>query len=281
MEHVVLNTGAEMPVLGFGVYLIPPEETERAVREALDAGYRSVDTAEGYGNEAAVGRALAASGIPREELFVTTKLSPKHTHAEGARRSFDASRRRLGLDRIDLYLVHAPYGDYYGAWRTMQDLHREGPAGAIGVSNFPAPRVADLIEHHEIAPAVDQIETHPLHQRRADQEALRTLGVVTESWGPLAQAKGGLLSDPVLTGIGERHGRSPAQVVLRWLIQRGIVAIPKTVRVERMRENLDVFGFELSADEMRGIAALDRGAPLWEGWPDPDRMPPLDQLHGE
>jgi 2,5-diketo-D-gluconate reductase A len=260
VQTVTLNTGVEMPILGFGVYQIPAEETEKAVSDALAAGYRLLDTAAGYGNEEAVGRAIRASGIAREELFVTTKLWIQDAPAEeNTRRAFDASLQRLGLDHVDLYLIHQPYGDYYGEWRAMQDLHREGRARAIGVSNFHPDRLVDLITHNEVVPAVNQIETHPFHQRTEDQQVMRDHGVQIESWGPFAEGRNNLFGDPTLTAIAEGHGKSVAQVVLRWLVQRGVIVIPKSVRRERMIENLDVFDFELSADEMASIAAKDTG----------------------
>ncbi|SES45024.1 aldo/keto reductase [Actinokineospora terrae] len=261
VHNVTLNNGVEMPVLGFGVYQVPPEQTEKVVTDALAAGYRSIDTAAAYGNEEAVGRAIRNSGIPREELFVTTKLWVQDNPAEdNTRRAFDTSLRKLGLDHVDLYLMHQPYRDVHGQWRAMQDLHREGLAKAIGVSNFHPDRLVDLTEHNEITPAVNQIETHPFHQRTADQGLMRDRGVQIESWGPFAEGKNGLFTHPVLSGIGEAHGKSVAQVVLRWLIQRDVVVIPKSVRAERMAENLDVFDFALTDDQMARIATLDTGA---------------------
>ncbi|MFD3872746.1 aldo/keto reductase [Streptomyces sp. NPDC058623] len=260
MRNVTLNNGVEMPVLGFGVYQIPPEETERAVGDALAAGYRSLDTAAAYGNEEAVGRAIASSGIPREDLFVTTKLWVSDAGEDRARRAFETSLRKLGLDHLDLYLIHQPYGDVYGSWRAMEALQGEGLVRAIGVSNFHGDRLVDLIEHNEIVPAVNQVETHPFHQRTADQELMEGRGVQIESWGPFAEGRNNLFGHPTLSGIAAAHGKSVAQVVLRWLVQRGVVVIPKSVRPERMAENLDVFDFELSADRMAAIAALDTGA---------------------
>jgi 2,5-diketo-D-gluconate reductase A len=266
---VTLTNGVEMPILGFGVFLIPPEETERAVTEALAAGYRLLDTAAAYRNEEAVGRAIAASGIPRDELFVTTKLWIQDRGDETARRAFEASLERLGLDRLDLYLIHQPFGDYYGSWRTMQDLHREGLTRAIGVANFYPDRLVDLIEHNEITPAVNQVECHPFFQRVFDQKLMAERGVQIESWAPFAQGRNNLFSDPTLSEIGAAHGKSVAQVVLRWLIQREVVVIPKSVRPERMRENFDVLDFELSDDENSRIAGLDAGASLFLDHRDP------------
>ncbi|MGO4459545.1 aldo/keto reductase [Streptomyces sp. M-16] len=269
MQHVTLNNGVEMPILGFGVYQIPPEETERAVGEALAAGYRSLDTAAAYGNEEAVGRAIRSSGVPRHELFVTTKLWISDAGEDRAGRAFHTSLRKLGLDHVDLYLIHQPYGDVYGSWRAMQNLQREGLVRAIGVSNFHPDRLLDLMDHNEITPAVNQVETHPFHQRTGDQELMAGRGVQIESWGPFAEGRGNLFTHPVLTRIASAHGRTVAQVVLRWLIQRQVVAIPKSVRPERMAENLDVFGFGLTDEDMADIAALDTGASVFFDHRDP------------
>jgi 2,5-diketo-D-gluconate reductase A len=267
---MTLNNGVAMPVLGFGVYQIPAEQTEQAVTDALAAGYRSLDTAAAYQNEEAVGRAIAGSGIPRSELFVTTKLWVQDPGEENAERAFAASLERLGLDYVDLYLIHQPFGDYYSSWRAMQDLNREGVARAIGVSNFHPDRLVDLIDHNELTPAVNQIETHPFFQRTADQELMRARGVQLESWGGFAEGKNDLFSDPTLSEIGAARGKSVAQVVLRWLIQRDVVVIPKSVRADRMRENIDVFDFELSDDEMTRIAAMDTGTTLFFDHRDPE-----------
>ncbi|MFS0702567.1 aldo/keto reductase [Cellulomonas sp. 179-A 4D5 NHS] len=278
IPDVTLNTGVAMPVLGFGVYQIPPEQTEQAVTAALAAGYRHIDTAAAYGNEEAVGRALAASGIPRDELFVTTKLWIQDAGEEAARRAFDTSLGKLGLDRVDLYLIHQPFGDYYGAWRTMERLLADGAARAIGVSNFHADRLVDLIDHNEVVPAVNQIETHPFHQRTADQALMRERGVQIESWGPFAEGRNNLFADPVLSEIGAAHGKSVAQVVLRWLIQRDVVVIPKSVRPERMAENLDVLDFELTADETARIAGLDTGTSAFFDHRDPAMVSQLGNV---
>ncbi|MGW7319190.1 aldo/keto reductase [Streptomyces sp. NPDC054854] len=269
MQNVTLNNGVEMPVLGFGVYQIPPEETERAVSDALAAGYRSLDTAAAYGNEEAVGRAIRSSGIPRQDLFVTTKLWVSDAGEDKAARAFDTSLRKLGLDHLDLYLIHQPYGDVYGSWRAMEALRAEGLVRAIGVSNFHGDRLVDLIDHNEITPAVNQVETHPFHQRVSDQALMRERGVQIESWGPFAEGRNNLFAHPALSGIAAAHGKSVAQVVLRWLVQRGVVVIPKSVRPERMAENLDVFDFELTPDEMAAVAALDTGESLFFDHRDP------------
>lgn len=269
---VALDNGVTMPILGFGVYQVGPEETEAAVSAALAAGYRLLDTAAAYGNEEAVGAAIARSGIPREEIFVTTKLWVQDAGEENTIRAFEASRRRLGVDVIDLYLIHQPFGDYYAQWRAMQRLYRDGLARAIGVSNFPVDRVLDLTINSEIAPAVNQIETNPFHQQIEAHEFLRGEGVQVEAWGPFAEGRNGLFRNPLLVEIGERHGRSVAQVVLRWLIQRGIVVIPKTVNPERMAQNLDVFDFALDDDDMTRIAALDNGASQFFDHRDPEMV---------
>jgi 2,5-diketo-D-gluconate reductase A len=269
MQTATLNNGVRMPILGFGVYQIPAEQTEQAVTDALAAGYRHIDTAAAYGNEEAVGRAITASGIPRGELFVTTKLWIQGSGEDNTKSAFEKSLQRLGLDHVDLYLIHQPYGDYYSEWRAMQDLYQQGLSRAIGVANFHADRLVDLIDHNAVTPAVNQIETHPFFQRRADQELMQERGVQIQSWGPFAEGKNNLFSDPILSAIGGAHGKSVAQVVLRWLLQRDVVVIPTSVRPERMAENLDVFDFELTDDEMTRIAAMDTGASLFFDHRDP------------
>jgi 2,5-diketo-D-gluconate reductase A len=277
MKTVTLNNGVEMPILGFGVYQIPDEQTEQAVSDALAAGYRSLDTAAAYQNEEAVGRAIQNSGIARSELFVTTKLWIQDPGESNTKRAFEASLKRLGLEHVDLYLMHQPYGDYYSQWRAMQDLHAEGLARAIGVSNFHTDRLMDLITHNHITPAVNQIETHPFYQRQADHDFMREHGVQHESWGPFAEGRNNLFSDPTLTAIAAEHGKSVAQVVLRWLIQRDVVVIPKSVRPDRMAENLDVFDFELSAGQMALIAPMDTNSSLFFDHRDPQMVSFLGQ----
>ena len=273
MNTVTLNNGVQMPILGFGVFQIPNDETEAAVEAALEAGYRHLDTAASYGNEEAVGAAIRASGLARDELFITTKLWIQHAPTgsvhDDTKRAFENSLNRLGLDYLDLYLIHQPLGDYYSEWRAMQDLHKDGLARAIGVSNFHPDRLVDLIDHNEIVPAVNQIETHPFHQRAADQELMRQRGVQIESWGPFAEGRNNLFTNPVLSAIADAHGKSVAQVVLRWLIQRDVVVIPKSVRPERMAQNLDVFNFELTDEQMSRIATLDTGGSLFFDHRDP------------
>ncbi|WP_392839170.1 aldo/keto reductase [Streptomyces sp. LN500] len=270
MQTVTLNNGIDMPILGFGVFQIPPEETEQAVTDALAAGYRLLDTAAAYQNEEAVGRAVKKSGVPREELFVTTKLWIQDAPAQGnTERAFETSLNKLGLDYLDLYLMHQPYGDVYGQWRTMQDLYREGRIKAIGVANFYPDRLVDLIVNNDVTPAINQIETHPFFQRTADQELMREHGVQIQSWGGFAEGRNNLFTHPVLSEIGEKHGKSVAQVALRWLVQRGVVAIPKSVRTERMAENIDVFDFALTDEEMASITTLDTGGSLFFDHRDP------------
>jgi len=270
VPSVTLNNGVQMPQLGFGVYQIPADQTEQAVTDALEVGYRHLDTASAYGNEEAVGRAIASSGIPRDELFVTTKLWIQDRPVEdNTKRAFDASLQRLGLDYLDLYLIHQPYGDVYSQWRAMQELHAQGAIKAIGVSNFYPDRLVDLALHNEVVPAVNQVETHPYFQREDYQDLMRKHGVRIESWGPFAEGRNNLFTDPVLTEIGNAHGKSVAQVVLRWLIQRGVVVIPKSERADRMKENIEVFDFVLTGEQMDQIAAMDTGSSLFLDHRDP------------
>jgi len=269
---ITLNNGVQMPILGFGVFQVPDEQTEQVVTDALAAGYRAIDTAASYGNEEAVGRAIANSGIPREKLFITTKMWIQHTGEDTAKREFDKSLQKLGLDYLDLYLIHQPLGDYYSSWRAMQKLYGDGLIKAIGVSNFYPDRLVDLIQHNDVAPAVNQIETHPFFQRHADQQLMREYGVQIESWGPFAEGKNDLFTNPTLIDIGNAHGKSVAQVVLRWLTQRDVVVIPKSVRPDRMAQNLGIFDFELSDDEMARIAGLDTGQTMFFDHHDPEMV---------
>ena len=273
IPKVTLNNGIEMPILGFGVFQIPPEQTEKTALEAVEAGYRALDTAASYANEEAVGRAIEASGVPRDDLFVTTKLwIQKKPGEESARQAIARSLQRLRLDYVDLLLIHQPLGDYYSTWRAMEEANRKGLAKAIGVSNFYPDRLIDLVEHNDVVPAVNQIETHPFFQRTADQDLMREHGIQIESWGPFAEGKNDLFRNPILTGIGAEHGKSVGQVVLRWLTQRGVVVIPKSVRPERMRENMDIFDVQLTDEQMRQIAALDGGVSLFFDHRDPERV---------
>lgn len=264
MINVTLNNGVEMPILGFGVFQVPDEkECEAAVSTALEVGYRSIDTASLYLNEKAVGRAIASSGIPREELFITTKAWVSEAGEEASRRAFERSRERLGLDYIDLYLVHQPFGDYYGTWRTLERLYTEKQVRAIGVSNFYPDRLMDLMLHNEIVPAVNQIETHPFFQRVDFQTFMKEHKVHIESWAPFAEGRNDLFNNPLLTKIAHQHGKTVAQVVLRWLIQREVIVIPKSVHTGRIQENFDVFSFELSPAQMHDIATMDTDKSLF------------------
>lgn len=265
---IKLNTGAAMPQLGFGVFRVPPPDAEDVVAMALEVGYRSIDTAAMYGNESGVGAAIRASDIPREQLFVTTKLNNDGHGTDAARRAFDASLERLGLDYVDLYLIHWPLprqNRYVETWRALTELADDGRARAVGVSNFQIPHLQRLLDETGVVPAVNQIELHP----QLTQDALRRFhdehGIVTEAWSPIA--KGGVLRDETVTGIAQKYGRTPAQVVLRWHLQLGNVAIPKSVHRERILENFDVFGFELASDDMDAISALDTNS---RTGPDPD-----------
>jgi 2,5-diketo-D-gluconate reductase A len=258
---VTLNNGVKMPILGFGVFQVPdPAECERSLRDAIDVGYRLLDTAQSYGNEAAVGAAIKSHGIDRGELFVTTKLWIEDASYERAKAAFERSLNKLQLDYLDLYLIHQPFGDVYGAWRAMEELHRAGRIRAIGVSNFYPDRLVDFVLHNEITPAVNQIEIHPFHQQDDAQKILEEYKVQAEAWGPFAEGKNGLFSNGVLQSIAAKHGKSIAQIVLRWLNQRGIVAIPKSVRKERMAENFAVFDFELGQEDLAAIGTLDQKA---------------------
>ncbi|CAN5331254.1 aldo/keto reductase [soil metagenome] len=270
MQHVVLNNGVKMPILGFGVFQVPDlAECERSVLDAIATGYRLIDTAASYGNEAAVGQAIKKSDVSRDDLFITTKLWIQSDGYEGTKKAFETSLQKLQLDYLDLYLMHQPFGDVYGEWRAMQDLYKEGRVRAIGVSNFQPDRLIDLIVHNEIVPAVNQIETHPFHQQIATQQFLIDNNVQIESWGPFAEGKNDLFQNDLLRSIGARYNKSIAQVVLRWLTQRGVVAIPKSVRKERMEENVNSLDFDLSQSEMDTIKTLDTKASLFFDHRDP------------
>lgn len=261
METVKLNNGVEMPVLGFGVFQVTDlAECERSVSDAIDSGYRLIDTAASYQNEEAVGKAIKNSHVPREELFITTKLWIQSNGYSGTLKAFEASLKKLQVDYLDLYLIHQPFGDVYGEWRAMEELYKAGKVRAIGVSNFHPDRLIDLIIHNEIRPAVNQIETHPFHQQLEAQHFLQENKVQIESWGPFAEGKHNIFQDELLLAIAREHGKTVAQVILRWLTQRGVVAIPKTVNKARMAENLDIFDFKLSAADMEAIKVLDTKA---------------------
>lgn len=260
MEYATLNDGNRMPMLGFGVFQVPdPAQCEQAVTWALEAGYRLLDTAAAYMNEEAVGRAIAQSGIAREDLFVTTKLWTQDQGYDAAKRAVDVSLVKLGLDYLDLYLIHQPVGDYYGSWRAMEELHREGVLRSIGVSNFRPDRLQDLVDHNDVVPAVNQVEINPRFQQVKAVPFMESLGVRPEAWGPFAEGNHDIFHNPALTEIAKAHGKGVGQVILRWQLQRGVVAIPKSVHKERIEENFDIFDFELTDDDMDRIAALDRG----------------------
>lgn len=261
MQNVTLNNGVAMPILGFGVFQVTDlAECERSVLDAIATGYRLIDTAQSYMNEEAVGRAILRSGVPREDLFITTKLWIQSNGYDGTKRAFEHSLKRLQLEYLDLFLMHQPYGDVYGEWRAMQDLYKEGRVRAIGVSNFHPDRLMDLIIHNEIVPAVNQIETHPFHQQMEAHQFMRDNHVQMESWGPFAEGRNDIFHNELLRTIASRYDKSIAQVILRWLIQRAVVAIPKSVRKERIAENFDIFDFELSAEDMEAIKTLDTNA---------------------
>lgn len=255
---VKLNNGVEMPLLGFGVFQIEDAEVcERSVHDALRVGYRLVDTAASYGNEAAVGSAIKQGGVAREDLFVTTKLWIQDAGYERTKQAFERSLQRLQLEYLDLYLIHQPIGDVYGAWRAMEDLYREGRIRAIGISNFYPDRVMDLLMHNAIVPMVNQIETHPFNQQIETQKFLEENGVQIESWGPFAEGKNNIFENMLLHSIADKYGKTVAQIILRWLTQRGVAAIPKSIRRERIEENFNVFDIELSPEDMAAIATLD------------------------
>lgn len=260
MKKVTLNNGVEMPMEGFGVFQIPDAaQCEQAVTDALNAGYRLIDTAAAYMNEEAVGAAIRKSGIPREELFIATKLWIQDYGYENTKKAFRTSMEKLGLDYLDLYLMHQPMSDYYGSWRAMEELYQERKIRAIGVCNFYPERLADLCVNARVIPAVDQIECHPFFQRGKDMENMKDFGVQIEAWGPLAEGQKNIFRNETLAGIGKKYGKSVAQVILRWHIQRGMVVIPKSVHKERIRENIDIWDFELSQEDMDKIAAMDIG----------------------
>ena len=272
MEYVTLNNGVRMPKLGYGVYQVSPDECERCVSDALAAGYRSVDTAQAYYNEEGVGAAVRKSGIARSELFLTTKVWISNAGETKAAASIDASLKKLGTDYIDLLLIHQPFGDYYGTYRAMEKAYRAGKVRAIGVSNFYPDRLIDLCNFVEVKPAVNQVETHVFCQQKAAREVMKRHGVQIESWGPFAEGKNGLFTNPVLTEIAAAHERSVAQTALRFLLQSDVVVIPKSVKKERMAQNFDVFSFELTQDEMARISALDSGSSLFFSHYDPDTV---------
>lgn len=280
MQNVKLNNGVEMPILGFGVYQIHDLDLcEQSVFDAIGTGYRSIDTAAAYANEEAVGKAIKRSGIAREELFITSKLWLTDAGYDKAKKAFEASLQRLQLDYLDLYLIHQPFNDYYGAWRAMEELYKEGRIRAIGVSNFMPDRLADLILFNEIVPAVNQVETNPFNQQIEAEAFMQSKGVQIESWAPFAEGKNNLFENETLKAIASKYRKSIAQVVLRWLIQRNVVVIPKSTHKERIIENFDVFDFELSEEDMKMIAALDTKTSLFFSHRDPKMVEWLGGLH--
>lgn len=260
MDYVTLNNGIKMPLEGFGVFQVSdPAVCEQAVLDAIESGYRLIDTAAAYMNEEAVGKAIKKCGVPREELFITTKLWVQDASYDGAKKAIETSLEKLGLDYIDLYLIHQPMGDYIGAYRAMEEAYKVGGLKAIGVCNFYPERLADFCETVDIIPAVNQVELHPFFQQQNALDIMKDYGVVPEAWGPFAEGKHGIFSHPVLSKIGEKYGKSAAQVALRWNVQRGVFVIPKSVHKERMEQNMDIWDFTLSSEDMTEIAGLDIG----------------------
>ena len=279
MKYVELNNGVKMPILGYGVFQITdPKECERCVLDAIDAGYRLIDTAQAYGNEEAVGKAIKKCGVPREELFITTKVWISNAGYENAKKSIEESLRKLQLDYLDLLLIHQPFNDYYGTYRAMEELHKEGKIKAIGVSNFYPDRLIDLIKFNEIVPTVNQVETHVFNQQIKAQEIMKKYGVQIQAWAPFAEGKNNLFNNETLKAIGDKYNKSIAQVALRYLIQRGVSVLPKSVSKERMQENIDVFNFELTAEDINLIATLDKEESLFFSHYDPQTVEYLTSL---
>lgn len=260
-KTVTLSNGVSMPMEGFGVFQIPETDCEQVVRNAIETGYRLIDTASSYQNEEAVGRAIRNSGISRENLFITTKAYIQEMGYDRTMEAFDRSLKKLGLDYLDLYLVHMPFGDYYGSWRAMEELYRAGKVRAIGVCNFLPDRLLDLCCNAEIKPQVNQIERHPHYQRTEDPQLMKELGIQAEAWAPFAEGLKGMFAEPVLSEIVAKYGKTPAQVILRWNVQQGVIVIPKSVHRERMEENMAIWDFELDAKDMARIAGLDKDCP--------------------
>ena len=272
MEYITLANGVKMPLLGYGVYQVDPAECERCVTDAIAVGYRSIDTAQAYHNEEGVGNAVRKSGLPREDFFLTTKVWISNGGYEKAKASIDESLAKLQTDYIDLLLIHQPFNDYYGTWRAMEEAYKAGKLRAIGVSNFYPDRLIDLCQFVEITPAVNQVETHVFHQQRKAHEIMQKYGVQHESWGPFAEGRNDFFRNPVLNQVGAAYGKSAAQAALRFLIQSGVVVIPKSTHIERMRENLDVFDFTLTEQEMAAIRQLDEGESLFFSHYDPETV---------
>lgn len=278
METIKLYNGVEMPVLGYGVYQVTPEECERCVADAISVGYRMIDTAQAYQNEEGVGNAVTKCGVPRNELFIVTKVWISNAGYEKAKASIDESLRKLRTDYIDLLLIHQPFNDYYGTYRAMEEAYREGKVRAIGVSNFYPDRFIDIAEFSEIKPMVNQVETHVFNQQRVPQEIMKKYGCQIMSWGPFAEGRNDFFTNPQLTAIGEKYGKSVAQTALRFLIQRGVIVIPKSTHKERMVQNMDVFDFTLSDEDMSVIAGLDKAESLFFSHYDPETVTFLTSL---
>ena len=279
MKYVELNNGVKMPILGYGVFQITdPKECERCVLDAIDVGYRLIDTAQAYGNEQAVGNAIKKCGIPREELFITTKVWISNAGYENAKKSIEESLRKLQLDYLDLLLIHQPFNDYYGTYRAMEELHKEGKIRAIGLSNFYPDRLIDLIKFNEVVPAVNQVETHVFNQQVKAQEIMNKYGVQIQAWAPFAEGKNKLFSNETLKAVGDKYNKSVAQVALRYLIQRGVSVLPKSVNKDRMKENFNVFDFELTEEDMNLIASLDTENSLFFSHYDPQTVEYLTSL---
>ena len=278
MEYTTLNNGVKMPRLGYGVYQVTSEECERCVLDAISVGYRAIDTAQSYGNEDAVGSAVQKSGVPRDELFLTTKIWISNAGYEKAKASINSSLQRLKTYYIDLLLIHQPFGDYYGAYRAMEEAYKAGKLRAIGVSNFYPDRLIDLCQFARVTPAVNQVETHVFHQQKTAHEYMKKYGVQHESWGPFAEGRKDFFSNPVLTEIGAKYGKTSAQTALRFLLQSDVVVIPKSTHKERMAQNIDVFDFTLSDEDMQSIAALDEGESLFFSHYDPATVEMLTSM---
>lgn len=273
MKTVKLNNGVEVPILGFGTFQITdPEEAEKAVKDAIEAGYRHIDTAQSYMNEESVGRGIANSGVPREDLFVTTKVWVENISYNGVIASVERSLNRLRLEYIDMLLIHQPYNDVYGAWRAMEELQKQGKVRSIGVSNFGVDRAVDLAEFNEVVPQVNQIEINPFQQQTKNIEALKEEGIIPEAWAPFAEGKNDIFTNPILEKIGNKYGKSVAQVIIRWLVEQDIIVLAKSVKPERMAQNLNVFDFELTKDDKTQIATLNKGESQFFSHSDPEMI---------
>ncbi|MFE6170414.1 aldo/keto reductase [Viridibacillus arvi] len=273
MQTVKLNNGVEVPILGFGTFQITdPKLAETSVKEAIKAGYRHIDTAQSYMNEEAVGRGIAGSGVPREELFITTKIWVENVSYDGVKFSFERSLKRLGLEYVDLLLIHQPYNDVYGAWRAMEELQETGKVRAIGISNFAVDRAVDLAEFNKVTPQVNQIEINPFQQQVKNIDMLKAEGIMPEAWAPFAEGKNDIFNNPILVKIGEKYGKSVAQVITRWLVEQDIIVLAKSVKLERMVENIDVFDFELTEEDKKEIATLNEGESQFFSHADPEMI---------